>query len=258
MAVAASVDALEQPADQLAGSGRGLIGIGDAQAATDVEVGDAGARPLDFLDQVEQAVDGLDVRAGVGDLRADVAVDADDLEAGQGGRTGIGRHRVPMGDAELRRPKAGRDVGMRLRVDVGVDAQADPCSPAARGRHARQHFHLADAFDVEAHHAGFERALHLRAGLADAGKDDARRVSAHGQHPLELAPGNDVEAAALRREPLQHRQARIGLHCIADEVVAAGKCVLVRRQRALHRRLRVDVERRVRSAVPDRRRSALR
>jgi hypothetical protein len=59
--------------------------------------------------------------------------------------------------------------------------------------------------------------------LPDAGEDDSGRVAAGRQHPLELAAGHDVEAAALAGEPLQHREVRVRLDGIADQVVAAGE-----------------------------------
>ena len=69
--------------DQHAGVGRRLVAIGDAEAAADVDVRERDAGGLDALDQIEQAIERVDVRLGIDDLRADVAVDADDLEPGQ-------------------------------------------------------------------------------------------------------------------------------------------------------------------------------
>jgi hypothetical protein len=87
---------------------------------------------------------------------------------------------------------------MGLGIDVGIDAQAHPAPPPARAGDGGERLELADALDVEAEHAGSERLRHLGAGLADAGEDDPRRIAAGRQHPLELAAGDDVEAAARR------------------------------------------------------------
>jgi hypothetical protein len=95
--VAARVDALEQAADQLFGVGRRLGVVGDAEAAAEVEVGNGDAFGLERLDQVEQAVERLEIGRAFGDLRADVAVDADDLEAGQ-----------PRAGGTRRAPRCGR------------------------------------------------------------------------------------------------------------------------------------------------------
>ena len=83
MAVAARVDAREQRAHQRIGGRRAFVGVGDAQAAAEVEVRQRDALRLDRLDQVEHAVERVEVRPDLGDLRADVAVDAHDLDAGQ-------------------------------------------------------------------------------------------------------------------------------------------------------------------------------
>ena len=51
MAVAACVDALQQRSDQFGGRRRLLVGVGDAEAATEVEVMQTQAGGLDRLDQ---------------------------------------------------------------------------------------------------------------------------------------------------------------------------------------------------------------
>ena len=83
MAVAALVDAREQARDQRAGVRRRLVSIGDAQAAADVDVRERHAVGLDALDQVEEAIDRVDVGSGIDDLRADVAIDAGHFDSGQ-------------------------------------------------------------------------------------------------------------------------------------------------------------------------------
>ena len=95
LAVAARIDAREQARDQLVGGGRRLVGVGDAQAAAEVDVRRA-AMPsrLDRLDQIEQAVERVEVGRALGDLRADVAIDADHLDARQAARRG-GRRPAP-------------------------------------------------------------------------------------------------------------------------------------------------------------------
>ncbi len=128
--MAARVDVREQSRDEDARVRRRLVAVGDAEAAADVDVAEPDAVRLDRLDQVEQAVERVDVRAGVDDLRADVAVDADHLDGRQLRRARERGTRVAVGDAELVGAQSGRDVGMRLRIDVGVDAQADARPPA--------------------------------------------------------------------------------------------------------------------------------
>jgi hypothetical protein len=52
------------------------------RTAAEVEVGNGDAFGLERLDQVEQAVERLEIGCALGDLRADVAVDADHRDAG--------------------------------------------------------------------------------------------------------------------------------------------------------------------------------
>ena len=247
--MAARVDVGEQPRDEDAGVRRRLVAVGDAEAAADVDVREPdGAVGLDRLDQIEQAVERIDVRSCVDDLRADVAVDADDLDPGQLRRARERGARVAVGDAELVGAQPGRDVGMRLRVDVGIDAQADARAPARSARDLAQQLELADALDVEAEDVERERALHLGARLADAREDDPLRRAAGGEDALELAARDDVEAAAAAREPLQDGERRVGLDGIAEQMVASGERTLVGGEGARHRRARIDVERRAEAA----------
>src|SRR5262249_46773676 len=51
----------------------------------------------------------------------------------------------------------------------------------------------------------------------------------------ELAARNDVEAAPQAREDIEHRQVRVGLEGVADEVRNAGECLVVLAKGALQR-----------------------
>jgi hypothetical protein len=46
------------------------------------------------------------------------------------------------------------------------------------------------------------------------------QLSRRRPEPFELPDGNDVEAASGANEKLQHRQIRVGLHRVADEVIS--------------------------------------
>jgi len=110
------------------------------------------------LDQVEQAVQGVEVRLDLGDLRADMAVDADHFDARQRRRLLVGGECLAMGDAELVALQAGRDVRMGAGVDIRVDAQADRRAATGLDGDGRQRQQLALAFDVEALHANLQGA----------------------------------------------------------------------------------------------------
>ena len=133
---------------------------------------------------------------------------------------------------------------MGLGIDIGVDAQADRRAPADLDGLRRQQVQLAQALDVEALHADLERAAQLVSLFADAGEHHLVGAPAGGQHAFELADRDDVETAPGAGKGLQHGQRRVGLHGVADQVRAAGKCTLVGGERAEHRLARVDVQRR--------------
>ena len=150
----------------------------------------------------------------LGDLRADVHVDAAHVDRRQRRGAAVESRRVGEGDAELALLEPGRDVRMRLRVDVRIDAEADRrARPGARGDARARRSSSRRRLDVEAEDAGAERRLHLALGLADAREHDLARVAAGGEHARELAAGDDVEAAAEPRE--ESRTARFEFAFIA-------------------------------------------
>ena len=152
-----------------------------------------------------------------------MAIDAEHVEVRQRGGQPVHAQGFLVRDAELVLAQAGGDVGVGARVDVGVHAQRDRRPPSERTGDLVQPPQLALRFDVEAAHADLERALHLRARLADAGEHDPRGVAAGGQHPFELAARHDVEARAAPGEQVDDRQVGVRLQRVADEHLAAGR-----------------------------------
>ena len=128
----------------------------------------------------EGAVEGPEI----GDLRADMHVDAGHRDAGQGRRLGIDVAGAPDRDAELVLGLAGRDLGVGAGIDVGIEAERDPRRrPFDVGEPGQsQEFRLG--FDVEAVDAFVERQRQLGFGLADAREGDpagpARRRRGRG------------------------------------------------------------------------------
>ena len=69
-----------------------------------------------------ELVEGIQVGADFGDLRADVAVDTDYVQAGQACRALIDRHGCIDINAEFVFFETGGNVRMGMRVDIRVDA----------------------------------------------------------------------------------------------------------------------------------------
>ena len=110
---------------------------------------------------------------------------------------------------------------------------------AARDRVER--FELGGRLDVEAADACRQRGLHLGRGLADAREHDLRRIAAGGDHPRQLAAGNDVEAASEAREDVQHSEVGIRLDGVANEMRNARERGVECAEPAFERSARVDV-----------------
>ncbi len=83
-----------------------------------------------FAQQLEGIVEGLQL----GDLAADMHVDAGDFDTGQLGGMRIDGASAFPGNAELVFLLAGRDLRMRLRIDVRIDAEGDRCLLAGLDR----------------------------------------------------------------------------------------------------------------------------
>ena len=104
--------------------------IADAEPATDVEVLDGDARVVELGGEGHQRFRSALERLELGDLRADVAVQPDDLHAAPAAHAQAHLAGVGDGNAELVALQAGRDVrvapGVDIRVDAQGDARADP------------------------------------------------------------------------------------------------------------------------------------
>ena len=96
----------------------------------------------------------------------------DDIEVSERGSQREFFDRPIGGDPELALLETGRDVGVRFRIDVGIDAQGDPClSPDGSG-HLINRLQLSRGFDVEHEDVGLQGLTDLLRVLTDAREDD--------------------------------------------------------------------------------------
>src|SRR5690606_19155667 len=128
-----------------------------AQAAAEVQVANRDALDGELVHQRHDAAEGILERAEAGELAADVAVHAENLDMRQVGGALVQRRRVVDVDAELVVFQAGGNVGVRLCVHVRVHANRNR-------RHHRlftgdqiQQFQFGGGFHIEAVDAGFQR-----------------------------------------------------------------------------------------------------
>ena len=146
---------------------------------------------------------------------------AHDLEVGQPPCQGESLARQVDVDAELVLLAPGRDLGVRLGVDVGVHADGDVRLHAELARHGIQGFELGRALDVDLADAGFEGRHQLRRLLADAGVDDAAGRDAGRERTAHLAHRHDVGARPHLAEQADDREIAVRLHGVADARVHA-------------------------------------
>ena len=180
------------------------------------------------LHQIEDFVDRVQVGACAGDLRAYVAINADHLQARQRGCMQIAAQRVFMGNAKLIAFQACRNIGVGLRVDVGVDANAHGSEFAAGERHLTQHIEFGFALHIEAGDSRIQRLAHLGAGFAHARKNHFIGLPTSGQHAREFAARDNVKATTGLGKHLQHRQRGVGFHGVMHLCVAPRESALVR------------------------------
>ena len=121
-----------------------------------------------------------------------------------------------------------------------VMAALTPSWPAT----AFKRLELGRALDIDLADARFERRHQLGGLLADTGIDDALGRHAGRQRAAHLAHRHDVGPRPQLAEQADHRQARVGLHGVADFGVHALDAVGEFLPRRAQRAGRVAVERR--------------
>ena len=241
---AARIHARQHLLQQVVGSGRCLVAVGNAQAAAQVDVVQGNARCLNLLHQVQHALYRLQIRGGFGNLRADVQINAHHAQPRQAGGLPVGSQYLGVGNAELVACKACRNIGVRFGIHIRIDANAYGRGLAQFLRDGVECFQLGQAFHIEAANANLQRQAHFGTGFAHAGKDDGFRLGTRQQRPLDFAAGYRIEAAASLRKGLHHGQGGIGFHRIANQCVASLQAALVGSQSREHGVLRINEQRR--------------
>ncbi len=173
-------------------------------------------------------------------------------------RPAIHRQSAVHGDAELRSHQPRGDVGVRIGVDVRVDAQCDRRpTPHARGDPIDA-LELRLGFDVDGHDPRLQGEADFRFALADPGENCLGRIATGAQHPFELAARDDVEAGAEGSEQSDDGQVRVCLYRIADQVLAGAEGFVEDPPVSLEGGPRVDIARCPDLLCDDRQRDILR
>src|SRR6186997_2672496 len=102
-----------------------VVAVRDSEAATEIDMRNGVTVGTQHAHELGEQSEGAVERIEVGNLAADVHIDAGDLEALELRSAGIDFARAADRDAELVFGLSGRDLVMRLRIDVGIDAYRD-------------------------------------------------------------------------------------------------------------------------------------
>ena len=129
----------------------------------------------------------------------------------------VDRFRTVPGNAELVLGFPGRNLGMRERIDVRIDAQRHRRALRLRDSNLAQDLKLFLALGIELHDAAIEPERDLLARLADAREHDLRGRHAASQRTLELTGRHDVGACAKLRQRPDDGKIAIRLDRIGDQ-----------------------------------------
>jgi hypothetical protein len=157
-------------------------------------------------------------RLEIHDLRPDVRVQADDLEAGSAAHAVdeiaglVDRH------AELVGLEAGGDVGMAAGVDVRVDADRHLGARLPFPGDRVEPFQLSRGLGVDRPHAELHGLRQFGVGLRHAGEDDLRGDEAGAQRDVDLPARVGVDAAAEAAQQAHQRERRVGFQGVVDGV----------------------------------------
>ena len=198
------------------------------------------------LDERDEPRDRVGERRRLGQLRADVAVDADDLRGRRASpRRGTGARASAIATPNLFCLRPVEMYGWVSRIDVGVDAQRDRAR-ACRALRATASSTSSSSADstlkqpMPASSAGFIS----RSVLPTPENTTLLGIAAGAQPAIQLADRDDVGAGAELDEHAEHAERRVRLHRVADLVRDAVERGVERRVRALELAAAVDVDRR--------------
>ena len=187
-----------------------LVGVGDAEAAAEVHRGHLGQRRRAVLvahlgQQAHHPVRGDLEAVGVEDLRADVAVQADQLERARVEHAADSLRGVPRGqrETELLVLVGGRDELVRVRLDADGDADQHRLDDVVARRDVGEAGDLVVGVEDDRADARGDRGLQLvdRLVVAVEGDPLRREVGAQGH-------GEFADAAHVQAQPLLGHPAR--------------------------------------------------
>ena len=245
-----AVERARRPLDHLRIGGRVrrrvvVVAIRNAEAAAEIDVLDGMAVGAQRAHEVGQQREGVVERLQLGDLAADMHVDAVDPHARQLRRMGIDLAGAADRNAELVLRLAGRDLGVGPGVDVRIDAQRDGGAAALWRRRWRRAASSSGSDSTLTHRMSASTAAASSASVLPTPENMifVRRDAGRSAR-CQFAARHHVGAGAEPGQRPDHRLVGIRLHGVADQRPhvgeGAGEHLVVPRQG----RGRIAVERR--------------
>ena len=197
-------------------------GVGDAEAAAQVELRHRSAHGLGELAvDADEPPRGLAEAVGREDLRADVAVQPEEVEARVRGDA------TPELDRSIQRQtellvlvRSGEEiVGRGVHTAVHPDAHA--LSDPRRGRGLGDPLDLLLAVEHDDRDADGHGVRDLLGRLVVAVESDPARVDAGGERDREFAAARDIDVEPLLGHPARHLDAQERLACVVHGRIGA-------------------------------------
>src|SRR3546814_4684657 len=104
-----------------------------------------------------------------------------------------------------------RNLFMRARIDIGIDAIGDWRDLTHRERDFGKHFSFRPAFQIKLENAKVQREAHFDSGLADTGENDLARCDACRHGPAQFARRYDISPQAQPPQRCKKRGLGIAL-----------------------------------------------
>jgi hypothetical protein len=218
--------------------------VRDAKAAAHVDVIELDALDAQLLHQRHHRRGRALHRFEGDDLRPEMHVDADRMQAGLSGHLPIQRSRLLEAHAKLVDVKAGGDVRMRTGVDVGVDAHGHARAHSVCPGGAIDPLELSSGFGVDRLQTKLHGSIDLVGRLPHAGKDDIRRIETGPHGEIDLADGVRVDGTSELAQQPDDGERRIRFQRVMNPMWMARERRVQRLVRTADRLGTVDVERR--------------
>ena len=128
---------------------RFFIIISDAESTAEIKIPDADSFILQPSDKGLYLVQGFQERFDLGQLRSDMATDAEDFDVIHPVGADIFLQCLIHGDTKLVLCQPGGDVGVGIRVNIGIDAERNRCRGTQFGGQFLQPVKLLGRFHVK-------------------------------------------------------------------------------------------------------------